>query len=360
MGSHPLRLADAGAVLLPASELSILKPMLRLSKAGRRNSTVLAVLLSLALLMPDFMAFAHADNARGYQVSSQSGNNPIAVIYPDISEPYRTVFAQIIAGIEDKTNMRAVSYAVGSNVDGGELKNALSRQDAKVVIALGRQGMKIAGTLDRNIGVVVGGVITAPEQDPRNFPLISMSPDPALLFAQLKQLSPGMRRVFTVYDPHQNDWLIQRAKAAAGKQGLELVAYEAQDLRGAVSRYQEIFAAADNRQDALWLLQDSTTVEDSSVLPLVLQESWGRGLTVFSSSFGHVKRGVLFSLYPDNNKLGRHLAEMALAFLDSGDYGERGMILLREVLTAVNLRTAKHLGVNASRQQDFDMAFPDE
>lgn len=331
-----------------------------LNNIGRQNSTLIAVLLNLVLLLHANRAFADVTNARGYQVSTQSNNNPVAVIYPDISEPYRTVFAQIIAGIEDKANMRIVSYAVGSNIDGGELKNALDQQGAKVVIALGRQGMKIAASLDRNIGVVVGGVITSPENALRDFPVHSMSPDPALLFAQLKRLSPGMRRVFTVYDPQQNDWFIKRAKVAADKQGLELVAYQAQDLRSAVGRYQEIFAAADIRQDALWLLHDSTTVEDSSVLPLVLQESWSRNLVVFSSGFGHVNRGVLFSLYPDNNKLGRHLAEMALAFLASGDYGVHGMILMDDVRTAINLRTAKHLGVNSSRLQDFDMVIPDE
>jgi putative ABC transport system substrate-binding protein len=334
--------------------------MRRLSYIGRRNSVLIAILLGFIHLLKTNMAYADATNTRGYQVPSQSSNNPLAVIYPDISEPYRTVFAQIIAGIEDKANQRIVSYAIGSNGDSGELKNALGQQGAKVVIALGRQGMKIAASLDRNIGVVVGGVITSPENALQDFPVHSMSPDPALLFAQLKRLSPGMRRVFTVYDPQQNDWFIKRAKVAADKQGLELVAYQAQDLRSAVGRYQEIFAAADIRQDALWLLHDSTTVEDSSVLPLVLQESWSRNLVVFSSGFGHVNRGVLFSLYPDNNKLGRHLAEMALSFLASGDYGVHGMILMDDVRTAINLRTAKHLGVNSSRLQDFDMVIPDE
>jgi putative ABC transport system substrate-binding protein len=334
--------------------------MRRLSYIGRRNSVLIAILLGFIHLLKTNMAYPDATNTRGYQVPSQSSNNPLAVIYPDISEPYRTVFAQIIAGIEDKANQRIVSYAIGSNGDSGELKNALGQQGAKVVIALGRQGMKIAASLDRNIGVVVGGVITSPENALQDFPVHSMSPDPALLFAQLKRLSPGMRRVFTVYDPQQNDWFIKRAKVAADKQGLELVAYQAQDLRNAVGRYQEIFAAADIRQDALWLLHDSTTVEDSSVLPLVLQESWSRNLVVFSSGFGHVNRGVLFSLYPDNNKLGRHLAEMALSFLASGDYGVHGMILMDDVRTAINLRTAKHLGVNSSRLQDFDMVIPDE
>jgi putative ABC transport system substrate-binding protein len=124
--------------------------------------------------------------------------------------------------------------------------------------------------------------------------------------------------------------------------------------------YQDIFAAIDSRRDALWLLQDSTTVEDGSVLPLVLQESWGRNIAVFSSSIGHVRRGVLFSLYPDNVEMGRHLADTALGFLASGDYGEHGMILLREVLMAINLRTADHLGLKPNRKQGYGMVFPEQ
>lgn len=317
------------------------------------RNCIKAVLLCIVLL-------PYAQTIKASQVSAKSGGNAIAVIYPDIAEPYRTVFAQIVAGIEDKANRHVVEYAVAANTDVNELKNGLRQQNIKVVIALGRQGMKIASSLDRNIGVVVGGVISAPESDFRDFPLHSLSPDPALLFAELKGLQPAVRRVFTVYDPRQNEWLMRLAKPAARNLGLELIAYEAQDLRSAMRCYQGIFASADSRQDALWLLQDSTTVEEGSVLPLVLQESWSRSMTVFSSNFGHVRRGVLFSLYPDNTELGRHLAESALAFLASGDYGERGMILLREVLTAINLRAAKHLGVNTSRHKDFDMMIPDE
>ena len=288
------------------------------------------------------------------------GAGAIAVIYPDIGEPYRSVFMQIIEGIEDEAKAQVANYAVGSNVDIGELKNALRRQDARVVIALGRQGMKVASALDRNTGVVVGGVLTAPENEMRDQPVNSLTPDPALLFSRLKGFMPAARRVFTVYDPRQNGWLMRLAKEAARAQGLELVAYEAQDLRSAMRAYQEILAAADSRQDALWLPQDSTTVEEGSVLPLVLQGSWSRNLAVFSSSFGHVRRGVLFSLYPNNVGLGRHLAGSALSYLPSGSYSARGMIPLREVLMAINLRTAKHLGLTPSRQQGFDLAFPEQ
>jgi putative ABC transport system substrate-binding protein len=294
------------------------------------------------------------------KIAQASDDGTIAVIYPDIGEPYRSVFAQIIAGIEAKAKMRVSNFAVGANVDIAELNNSLRRQDAKVVIALGRQGVKVATALDSNIGVVIGGVLTAPENEIRDHQVNSLSPDPALLFSRLKGMMPKVRRIFTVYDPRQNAWMMRLAKEAARAQGLEFTAYEAQDLRSAMIAYQEILSAADSSQDALWLPQDSTTVEDSTVLPLVLQESWTRNLSVFSSSFGHVRRGVLFSLYPNNVELGRHLAGSALGYLASGENETSGMVPLREVLMAINLRTAKHLGINASRQQGFDMTFPEQ
>ena len=294
------------------------------------------------------------------KIAQTSGGGSIAVIYPDIGEPYRSVFAQIIEGIEAKADGRVANFAVGPNVNVGELNNSLRRQNARVIIALGREGVKVASALNSNIGIVVGGVLSGTDKEVRNVQMNSMSPDPALLFARLKGMMPKVRRVFTVYDPRQNAWMMRLAQQAAHAQGLELTAYEAQDLRSAMLAYQKIITTADNSEDALWLPQDSTTVEDSTVIPMVLQESWSRNLAVFSSSFGHVKRGVLFSLYPNNVELGRHLAGSALGFLASGENETSGMFPLREVLMAVNLRMAKHLGLDAGRPQSFDMAFPEQ
>ncbi|MCK9199612.1 MAG: hypothetical protein M0P59_02790 [Gallionella sp.] len=297
-----------------------------------------------------------------WALPSAAVSNPvsgIAVIYPDVVEPYRSVFVQIISGIEEKARGRVVTVAVGAEANAAELNDSLHRQGIKVVIALGRQGMKAASLLDRNIGVVVGGVLAAPNNEVRNMQVNILSPDPALLFSRLKGMMPKVRRVFVVYDPRQNEWMIRLAKNAARTHGMELEAYEAQDLRSAMHAYQDIFATADRRQDALWLPQDSTTVEESTVLPLVLQESWARNLAVFSSNSMHVRRGALFSLYPDNVELGRRLTVSALALLASGAGDAAGMAPLREVLIAVNLRTAKHLGIDAGHAQGFDMTFPE-
>lgn len=305
---------------------------------------MLLILIALAVTSPSWAA----------------GKDTIAVIYPDIGAPYREIFEKIIEGLEDKVGTKVANYPVNDDTDITQLNASLLRQNIKVVIALGRQGMKTATTLNKSFEVVVGGVLTVPENEARGQPVISLSPDLALLFARMKTLMPAVKRVFVVYDPGFNGWLMKLAKEAARAQGLELVAYEALDVRNAVRFYQKIFSDADGQADVLWLPQDPTTVEDSSILPMVLQDSWNQGIAVFSSNFSYVRRGVLFSLYPDNVALGKSLAGLAQDILVSGGYGRRGMMPLRDVKSAVNLRTAKHLGIDPRHEQSFDMTIPEQ
>lgn len=294
-------------------------------------------------------------------LGGNAGPGAIAVLYPDIGEPYRSVFHRIIEGIEDKTRSRVASFAVGAQQSAQELAAELRRNQVQVVIALGRNGLKAAGGLDPEISVVVGGVLSVPETEMRGMAVHSLAPDPALLFERLRSLMPAVRRVFVVHDPRQNAWLMRLAREAARSQNLELVVSEATDLKAAMLRYQEIVAAADPRRDALWLPQDSVTVDESAVLPFVLQEAWNRSLPLFSSSLGHVKRGALFSLYPNNVELGRNLGDAALGRASAGGAAGRAIQPLKDVLMAVNLRTAGHLGLGIGyrQQQAFDMVFPE-
>lgn len=288
-----------------------------------------------------------------------AGALPIAVIYPDIGEPYRSVFSKIIEGIEDRAKSRVTSFAVGDEFNARQLSDDLKKQEVKVVIALGRNGHKAAMSLDKSINVVTGGVISIPESEAQATTVLSLAPDPALIFGRLKMISPNTRRVTVVFDPRQNAWLMRAAREAARAAGLELMALEASDLRAAVKHYQDFFADADGKRDALWLLQDVTTADETTVLPLVLQESWNRHVPVFSSSVAHVRRGALFALYPNNMGLGQSLASSALGAV-AGLPPTRGMFPLRDVLTAFNTRTASHLGLaRGSQLPPFDLVFPE-
>lgn len=280
----------------------------------------------------------------------------VAVIYPDIPEPYRSVFMQIVDGVGDKVKHNLHVFPVGSTFDANSLNAQLRRLNVKAVIALGRQGLKTAEQLDRDIVVTVGGVLSLPEAQQQIYSGISLTPDPALLFARMKGLQANVKRVWVVVDPKHNDWLMRQAREPARSLGLELLVQEASELSEAVRVYEQLFASADPKRDAVWLPHDPTTMDEQTVLPLVLRRSWQRDIPVFSSTYMHVKRGVLFVLYPDNRAMGRSLAAMAMR---SGE-PRKGLALLRDVSMAVNLRTASHLRLNISteQQRSFEAVFP--
>lgn len=285
----------------------------------------------------------------------------ITVFYPNVSDPYRGIFTQIIEGIEERTKGKVRSFAIDNDkIDAADLNLQLKRSDTKVVIALGRVGVKAASAIDHDIPVVVGGILTLSETDQQSLNGISLNPDPALLFSRLKALLPEVKKVLVVYNPQHNEMLLKLAREAAKTQGLEITTYEARDLATAAKSYETLFANSDKQHSALWLPNDPTTVEENTVLPLILRESWNNSLPIFSSSLVHVKRGVLFALYPNNLELGKNLANSALAVM-AGEARKKGMQPLREVQIAVNLRTASHIGlqIGPQQQRSFDFVFPE-
>ncbi len=316
-------------------------------------------LLRTALLTCLFTLLLCSAPARADDEPAPAGT-AIAVLFPDVGAPYRKVFLEIIAGVEQQAPGKVSAIALAPGMNGAELRARLKRGGSRSVIALGREGMKVAATLDGSLQVVVGGIGALPE--PEQWRGISLMPDPALLFSWLKALVPGVRRVLVVHHPVQSAMAVRLAREAARMHGLELVTFEAQDLASAVRRYEALFAVADGRRDALWLPQDAVTVDESTILPLVLRESWHRHLPVFSTSMLHVKRGVLFALYPDNIALGRELAVMAqapAAVPATPPAPPAGLQPLRTVRMAFNTRTAGHLGLDVDTvRHPFDAIFP--
>lgn len=284
--------------------------------------------------------------------------NTLAVLYPDIVEPYRSVFTSIIAGIEELSKSRVRSFAINASTNPTELNSQLKQQGIKVVIALGQQGWKATAALDQDISVVIGAVLRIPDSSKKNLMGISMITDPTQLFIRLRSLQPSVKKVYVVFSASSNESLIKLAKEAAKAQGIELIAQEAKDLATAARLYEAIFANAMSGRDALWLPQDSTTVDDETILPLVLQQSWSRSIPIFSSNLSHVRKGALFALYPNNFELGRALASMAL---NTAGNEARGS-LLQALNVAVNVRTAAHIGIaiDPQQQRNFTSVFPEQ
>lgn len=284
----------------------------------------------------------------------------VGVIYPDVRQPYEQIFENILTGVDRGLGESPKRYRIKAESDASELQQWVREESIDTVVALGNGGLRAAEILKAEVNVVVGAVQEAPNS--AAFPGIVLTPHPKSLFERLKILAPQVESVSVIYNPDRSAWLIDLALRAAKAHRLKLRSLVAKDLRQAALLYRELLSAATDSSEAVWLLQDPSTLDERAILPFILQEAWKRHVIVFSNNPAHVRRGVLFSLFPDNVGMGHSLALMAKMLRQEGKRKTPTIAPLQDLFIAVNLRTADHLGLkfSAKQQRDFKLVFPSQ
>jgi putative ABC transport system substrate-binding protein len=282
-----------------------------------------------------------------------SGPVKLVILYPHVDGAYARVFDEIVRGAKEHARISASSVAVNNKTKPQEVELLLEDNPAQAILALGQRSYRLSQQLTTDLPTVVGAVVTPVYE----YPTISLSGDPDVFFTHLKNLAPQVKRVFIVYSEASSGWLIPKAEISASDHGLQLVAHAADNLREAVHHYRTILETAQSDRDAIWLPMDRV-VQEKTILPIALDAAWKRRLIIFCSNPLSVKRGALFALYPDHRLMGYSLAELSVRQLH-GNMDAR-VIAARDLKLAVNQRTASHLGLHYTRQQQqgFDLVYP--
>jgi putative ABC transport system substrate-binding protein len=283
-----------------------------------------------------------------------------AVLYPDIREPFRSVFMSITKGISDALDGRVETRALADADTAADILDWARKENLKPIITLGNHAFSMTPELSKEVPVVIGAVNMSPELLNGSYYGITLNPDPASLLLRLKSIIPKVTRVTVVYQREQDKWMIDKAAKSARELGLTLNAVAVENLQEAANKYREILNNQQRDSDALWLPQDSAVLDEQAILPMILKEAWDRQLIVFSSNPSFVKRGVLFALYPDNYNMGRSLGEMAKRLQGASEPTAQHIASLNDLLIAFNVRTAAHLDITYSRDDlnKFDLVFP--
>jgi len=278
----------------------------------------------------------------------------LAVIYPEAPPPYKQVFDQIVDGIEARHPDRLLRYPLEKDYSRNHLLAQLEDDQVDMVITLGRRGYSLISDLSGKYPLVSGALPLTPANTVSGVSLIA---DPDTLFSQLRNLSPTTQRIFVLYT-QKSRWLVDLAEKSAAKKGFKLNAQMVNNLSGAVRAYESILDEAHAETDAIWLPLDKVASNETVILPMLLREAWDRRLVLFSSKPSHVKRGTLFSIYPNNQQSGERLAEMVRE-LYLGRTAP-GVEPSRSQNVGVNLRTAVHLGLeySPSLTRSFYRTFP--
>ncbi len=283
----------------------------------------------------------------------------IAVVYPDMRKPYSIIFEEIMTGIDQSLAQNISQIKIAKKNDIQLVVDWLEKKDHPIIVALGHKAVISVQSITPNINLIFSAVTTNPNALKKNEIIVDYTPAPAELFARLKTLAPRIKTIHTILNPQENLWLVEHIQLAATKNGLTVKIHQAGSLKESGLMYQQLLVAINNESDAVWLPQDPTTINNQVTLPLLLEQAWQHKVLLFSSSLNHVDKGVLFALYPDNTKLGQRLGRLALE-IGSGKYTGPNFMLLQELKLAVNIRTAKHLGLEFDRNQmeQFDLVLP--
>lgn len=276
------------------------------------------------------------------------------VIYPEVSQPYDQIFAQIIDGIQTQLQEHAVALKPLKKSESQEaLQGWLNNHKPDMVIALGKRGYTLTKGLGKDKNVVIGALPIKPN----GISGVSLLADPRNLFEALKELAPHIQKIHVVYS-RNSEWLVQLAEQHQAELNLSLNKLKVENLKNAAHEYETLLDSIDVTKEAIWLPLDPLTANEQVILPIVLKKSWDQNLVIFSSKPSHAKRGALFSMFPNHFKLGQQLASMAVSNHISNKKAQ--VIPLKSTQLAVNLRTASHLGLeyNSKQKKNFYLTFP--
>ncbi len=270
----------------------------------------------------------------------------IVVIYPNLGNEYNAVFESIADGVSDTNKSPVHRIPLTEDFSPDDLKKHLTAVNAHAVVALGRRGLNASKGIGWKGHIVYGGVIWGSSAPIDKAAGITLDPDPRAVFSHLKRAAPHVKRVHAIIDPAQGGWLIPRVRAAAMELGLIIEIKEITSHRAAAIAYRDLLKRINPSEDSLWLPLDPI---DETTFKLILTTAWTKRFAVISSNPDHAQRGALYSILPDYPKIGRRLSSLL------ADQRLKAPTLLEmrpntDVKLAVNLRTARHLGIEYSRE----------
>ncbi len=284
----------------------------------------------------------------------------LVIVYPQVREPFARVFEEIVRGAEDGYKAQVQRVALKENQSPVDFVHVLDRQSP--VLVLGNRLARQVSEHNTEHKIIVGAV----NGDFNRVFGISLTPSFEAISNKLKFLVPAVKKVhvITTVGTTASDFkLISEAPPVQGSQGFNLVIHEAADIRSAAAVYRNLMQHLDE-DDAVWILPNGSFV-NNAMLSILLQASWEKHFVVFSSNPVHVKRGALFSVYPNNYKMGLSLGRLAqtvasdLPSTKNGD-AARQMQPLNDVFITLNERTSNHLGINLTddMREHIDLVLP--
>jgi len=164
------------------------------------------------------------------------------------------------------------------------------------------------------------------------------------LFALLEAL-PDIKTIGLLYDPDRTGPLAEKAREAARKTGIKLIAKEVHSSK----RVPSLIKDMEEKIDVFWMLPDLTVITPETVEFLLLI-SLENKIPILTFSEKYVELGALMSIGIDAFDIGCQAGEMAKEILSGRDVTNIQPVDARKAVISINLKIARKLGISIDKK----------
>ena len=225
------------------------------------------------------------------------------------------------------------------------LKKIKSKVKPDMIYTVGVWALQLVAEEKIDIPVVYAMVLNPPSvlgTGATNITGASMNVPVGPTLGFLKQLSPEIRRVGTVFNPAVTGYLIEEAHGIAQELGLELVAKQIRSSKEAIIAVKSL---QEEGVDALWIVPDKTVL-DPKVVQQMLLLSFRKKIPLIGLSERHAKTGALLAVsFASGKDIGRQAAGLAYRVLQETPAAEIPYTTARRVNLFMNQTAAKKMDI---------------
>ncbi|MBI5232850.1 MAG: hypothetical protein HY880_00690 [Deltaproteobacteria bacterium] len=243
--------------------------------------------------------------------------------------------SDIISGI-NATLDEGVKVVSLSDAGGNKLRSIAAKEEAKVVVALGKDALDEALQLPLSIAVIYDLVLTPPIINRPNTTGFYMATPVGEYIDLIKKYLPSIRKIAVVGS--------RDLMGLLDAQGPQIAAY---NVRSSVDVVNAVRQA--DSVEAVLLLPDVSLLT-STALNEVFLLSFRKGIPIMGISEKNVRQGALLALVFDPVSVGRQIGETAAHALNGKDLGDVPPAPPRRFGLILNIETARRMGIRLSQE----------
>lgn len=250
-------------------------------------------------------------------------------------------YEEAIKGFKTVCNSK-IKRLVVSELEGADVAKKVNEIRPDMVLAIGMDALSRVKRI-KNIPVVYLMVLNPQSMfsGENNITGVSMNIPPEKQLITLSKVLPDIEKIGLLYDPDRTGYFVKRARDAAGKFGIKLIAQKIHSSRDVPSLMKDMKGKA----DVFWMLPDITVITPETVEFLLLF-SLENKMPVLTFSEKYVELGALMSIGIDAFDIGRQVGEMANEILSGKDVKDVQRVDARKAVVSINPKVARKLGIN--------------